>query len=144
MSRRHAPLYVEAYDLAVWVLGRVEAWPVDRGRTLRRPLSDAVCGLVTAVSVALTFPDRRLGALRRADEIVVEVRMLLRLAEELALISPGGRRHALGRLREIGKMLGGWQKQLRRAAERSSEEESEPLLALDSRFEGTGSPARTA
>ena len=137
MSRHNAPLYVEAHDLARWVLERVEAWPPERGRSLERPLCGAACELLASVSLALTFPEGRSEYLRTADESIVRLRMMLRLAQDLALISPGGLRHALGRLRTIGRMLGGWQRQLRRPTD------LDPSRLSPSRYQGTGSPAST-
>lgn len=62
------------------------------------------------VSLALTFPASRSRHLEAADEAVVRLRELLRLAQELGLISPGGLRYASGRLLVIGRMIGGWRK----------------------------------
>lgn len=135
MNDHHAPLYVEAHDLARWLLERLEGWHTERGSTLLRPLSDTTCDLVTSVSLALTFPQGRRDYLLRADESVVRLRMLLRLACDLALLSPGGLRHAQGQLRTIGRMLGGWQRQLR---------QSERNAATSFENQGTGSPATPA
>lgn len=142
MIERNAPLYVESHDLARWVLERVEAWPEERGRTLRQPLAETACQLVTAVSLALTFPDTRGEHLREADETVVRLRMLLRLASELALLSPGGLRHAEGHLRAVGRMLGGWQRQLRRREETIHGKNSSWRDGQE--LQGTGSPATIA
>lgn len=136
MSEHHAPIYVAAHDLARWILERIEAWPHERGGTLRQPLSETACQLLTAVSLAMTFPRKRVDHLRSADETVVRLRMLLRLAGDLALLSPGGLRHAQGKLLAIGRMLGGWQKQLQRAHAKEQNQTFE--------FQGTGSPAPPA
>ncbi len=116
MSWRDAPLYVEAHDLARWLLERTNAWPADRDRSLCEPLTRASCDLVESVSLALTFPGGRAEHLRRADEAVVRVRVLLRLGRDVGLLSPGGVRHAAGHLRTIGRILGGWRKRHRERA----------------------------
>jgi len=113
MSWRDAPLYVEAYDLARWLLERTEAW--QAGSSMRSRLSDAGCDLVEAVSLALTFPLQRAGHLDRADAAIVRVRVLLRLACDLGLVSAGSLRFASGRLRVIGRMVGGWRKRVERS-----------------------------
>ena len=138
MIEHKAPIYIEAHDLARWLLERLEAWPEGHGDTLRRPLATAVCQLVTEIAVALTFPDRRAEHLRHADESVVRTRMLLRLAADLALLPPKGLRHAQGRLSEIGRMLGGWQRQLQQQLCRAE------AASTNSGAQGTGSPATTA
>ncbi len=114
MSWRDAPLYVEAHDLARWVLERAASWPPERDRLLAPPLAAAACDLVTEVALALTFPHSRARHLERADHAIVRVRTLLRLARDLALISAGGLRFAAGRLQVIGRMVGGWRKRVER------------------------------
>lgn len=133
MSWDQAPIYVEAHDLSRWVVERVQAWPRERDRHLGRPVLAAACELLSSVSLALTFPETRIAHLRQADESVVRLRVLLRLARDTCLISPGGLRHAQGRLRAIGRMIGGWRRRVRTRASSSSEHDS-----------GDGLPASTA
>ncbi|MCP4990137.1 MAG: hypothetical protein GY928_30095 [Colwellia sp.] len=119
MSWRDAPLYVEADDLAAWVLEQTHRWPPEVGEHLAPLAARAGCDLVCAVALALTFPARRAEHLEQADEGIVRLRTLLRLARRQHLLSPGGLRHASGRLRAIGRMVGGWRKRLPKpAAER--------------------------
>ena len=113
MSWRDAPLYVESHDLARWLHERTREWPA--ARPLRRRLSGASCDLLEAVSLALTFPGERREYLKRADAAIVRVRVLLRLTRDLGQLSPGGVRYASGRLREIGRMVGGWIRRVERA-----------------------------
>lgn len=141
MSAQRAPIYVQTHDLARWILERIETWPPERGVTLRGPLSETTCQLVTSVSLALTFPRGRLEHLHVADKSVVRLRMLLRLAGDLALFSPGGLRHAQGQLLAIGRMLGGWKKQLQPSPMQGSSGKEEPAAPKN---QGTGSPAPTA
>lgn len=121
MSWRDAPLYVETHDLAVWTLRHAQSWTQDEGRLASRVQEHAVV-LVCAVALALTFPATRRKHLRRADETIVRLRMELRLAGALGLLSARQLRFAGGRLRVIGKMLGGWRKRLekKRSRHRSS------------------------
>ena len=68
--------------------------------------------ILDRVSLALTFPDRRVPLLRQADEAVVRLRMRLRLAIEAGSLSSGAFRKLSGQLLAIGRMLGGWQRRL--------------------------------
>ncbi len=113
MSWRDAPLYIEAHDLARWVLERTGSWPATS--PLQTRLSQAACDLLEAVSLALTFPLQRATFLRLADGAVVRIRVLLRLARDLGMVSTSGVRFAAGRLRIIGRMLGGWRKRVERS-----------------------------
>ncbi len=106
---RDAPIYIEAFELAVWVAERTAAWD-ERGRYLAQPVTESAWNLVRHVALALSFPETRLERLAQVDEDIVSLREGLRLARRLALISPGGLRHAVGRLIIIGRMVGGWTK----------------------------------
>lgn len=112
MSWRDAPLYVEAHDLAVWL--------IERAATLREPAAGflaprivgTACDLVDAVALSLTFPATRPERLAQADAAIVVLRTELRLAEALGVISHRRLRFASDRLRAIGRMVGGWRKRV--------------------------------
>ena len=109
MSWRDAPLYVEAFDLSCWLVERTAAW---EHRSLARLVTAAAVDLVSAVSLALTFPAARRRYLMRSDEGVVRLRTVLRIAQATGLLSNRGLRFAAGRLAIIGRMVGGWRKRL--------------------------------
>ncbi len=116
MSWRDAPLYIEAFDLSCWVVDRAGSW---KHEPLARRASDAAIELVSAVSLALTFPATREHHLALSDEGVVRLRTVLRIAENLGLVSRGGLRDAAERLRKIGRMVGGWRKRIRKPSQTS-------------------------
>ncbi len=84
MSWRDAPLYVEANDLAVWLMARLSKGSIPASR-LRRRIEEAACELPSRVSLALTFPATRKHQLRRTDETIVRLRSDLRLANSSGL-----------------------------------------------------------
>jgi hypothetical protein len=133
VSWRDAPLYVEAHDLARWLLERTGTWPADT--PMRSRLGEAACELLEGISLALTFPGQRAGHLQQTDAAIVRVRVLLRLARDLGLVSAGGVRFAGGRLRVIGRMVGGWSKRVQRSRQASVE---------DHQNQGAGHPASGA
>ena len=134
MSWRDATVYVEAHDLARWVLERTNSWPPTSDRHLGGPVAGAACDLLEEVSLALTFPRSRSLHLEAADEAIVRLRVLLRLAQSLALVSGGGLRFAAARLRKIGRMVGGWRKRIEENPRRCE------IAAV--RIEGTGRKRR--
>lgn len=123
MSWHDAPLYVESHDLGRWVIEKASSWPTDAH--LGALVTAAGCDLVTAISLALTFPSRRAEHLYDADRSIVRLRTLLRLAKDLNLISPAGLRFAHGRLRTIGRMVGGWRKRVATTATECKEDRVE-------------------
>ncbi len=112
MSWRDAPLYVEAHDLARWVVERSNGWASSDDRHLAPLVAAGACDLLTAVSLALTFPATRASHLEAADHGIVRLRVLLRVANGMGLLSAGGLRFASGRLLAIGRMVGGWRKRV--------------------------------
>jgi hypothetical protein len=115
MSVQGAPLYVRALDLAI-ALGRaVEPWPPAALGSHGRPLLRAADRLLCEITVALAFPSRRGRSALAADLAAHRLRVRLRVAEGLGLLSAGA---ALAHQREllaIGRMLGGWRKRIARA-----------------------------
>ncbi len=116
MSWRDAPLYVEAFDLSCWVAKRAGSWEHE---PLAQRASDAAVELVSTVSLALTFPATREHHLAATDEGIVRLRTVLRVAENLELVSRGGLRDAAERLGKIGRMVGGWRKRIRKPSQTS-------------------------
>lgn len=112
MSWHDAPLYVEAHDLASWIVARAALWREPGGGLLAPRIAGAACELLDAVALALTFPAVRAAYLERADASIVVLRVELRLAEELGIFSARGLRFACERLRAIGRMVGGWRKRV--------------------------------
>ena len=109
MSWRDAPLYVETFDLSGWVIERAGSWPE---KTLAQRAVEEAIGLVCSVSLALTFPVERERHLAETDRGIVRLRTVLRIAERLELLSPGGLRYAAERLSAAGRMVGGWRKRV--------------------------------
>jgi hypothetical protein len=109
---REAPLYVEAHDLTRWVIELARTWGDRDAGPLAARVVDAACALLEAVSLALTFPSGRALDLEEADRSIVRLRVLLRVAHELGLLSPSALRFACGQLQTAGKMVGGWRKRV--------------------------------
>ncbi|HEX9730704.1 MAG TPA: hypothetical protein VGG06_01820 [Thermoanaerobaculia bacterium] len=144
MSWRDAPLYVEAHDLARWIVQRTHGWSSGEDRQLATLVVGHACEILTTVSLALTFPATRARHLETADHGIVRLRVLLRLARDVELLSAGGLRFASGRLRVMGRMIGGWRKRLK-AARPGPGKERPARRVLAQRASGDGLPAaRTA
>lgn len=116
MSWRDAPLYVHAHDLARDLLPRTEAWSQRGGAALGGLVGTSALELLTLVALALTFPEERANRLRLADDEVARLRVMLRLASDLGLLSAGAARLLHARLDDIGRMIGGWRKRVEHSA----------------------------
>ncbi len=107
---KEAPIFVRAYDLHSWLVGRlaeVEAHPILQ-RTVLRHSEDLLDAVTLAVSRFDT--DERLIT---ADEHVALLRVHLRLACDKELLSDRQLLFANEALRDIGRQIGGWRKSLR-------------------------------
>lgn len=114
MSWRDAPLYVEAHDLARELFQRAPAWQAAGQHTLTTQTTEATARVLGAVALALTFPETRAHDLAEADRALVHLRCLLRLAQELGLLSAGAHRLLAGKSLAAGRMIGGWRKRVAR------------------------------
>jgi hypothetical protein len=128
VSWRDAPLYVRSHDLTRWILERVDTWEGRTAQRLGGAISSAAQGVLCSVSLALTFPEEREEHLSASDRDIVRLRVLLRLAKDLGLLSPGRHRYVSGELLEIGRMLGGWRKRWGRRRDRQQKRQERATL----------------
>jgi len=105
--RDPAPLFVDAYALCEWTLGRFGS----DDRVLPRRVSEQVLAILGAVVLALKGR-RREDQLDEADERLLVLRTQLRMAASLDIVTEPQLLHALKLADRIGRQLGGWQKQL--------------------------------
>ncbi len=114
MSKREAPLYVDAQALAVW-LGkhRTPTIMTEAARGTWAEVLQTSRRLLVAIGAALTFPDVRDRERRKADLMLLRLRLLLRLARDFELISDEQILHLARRLDPIGRMIGGWRRTAR-------------------------------
>jgi len=99
----HAPLYVDCMALCEWLLNKFDQAPGVLGASLCR------CALELVQAVVLALKDRdREAQIELADEQLIRLRALLRLAVDTGRLSDQQYGFALGRVDAIGRQLGGW------------------------------------
>ncbi len=113
MSWRRAPLYVQAHDLCHWLLERLASRATRDVAGLGVRLAHDAHAIVSEVALALTFPVDRAAHQAAADDAIVRLRVTLRLAEAIGLLTPRHVRHVAAELSSIGRMLGGWRRSTR-------------------------------
>jgi 23S rRNA-intervening sequence protein len=103
----------KAYDLALWVLQKVEHFPKPyRISVGDRLVSHTLDLMLLLVRSAYSSDKARL--LQNADLEATSLRYLLRLAKDLRLLTIDSYGFCTGNVDEIGRMLGGWRKALAR------------------------------
>ena len=99
----------KTYDFTLWLLPKVEKF----SRSYRFSVGERLvsCGLdLLLLVVEAAYTSDKAGLLKQANLKVNGVRYLLRAAKDLRLFSLDSYEFAAGRLDEIGRMVGGWQK----------------------------------
>lgn len=92
-----------------WLMERTQRFPKSVRHTLSHRIETVTLGILEDLTTA-TYRKPRTKALRRADERLNRLRVLLRLAHELGHLSHGHYEEAAARMGEAGRMLGGWRK----------------------------------
>jgi hypothetical protein len=105
----------KAYDLALWLVPRVNEFPRSQRFVLGDRIETTALDLLDAL-VEAQFRRDKLELLARANSLLVRLRHLLRLANDLHLL--GARRYEFvsERIEELGRMIGGWSRQQQRRA----------------------------
>jgi hypothetical protein len=108
-----AVVVLKVYDLLLWLLPKAEKFP----RSFRFSVGERLVGagldlLIMLVEAAYTSDKAQL--LEAANRKTNALRYLLRLAKDLRLMNLDSFAFAAQRLEEIGRMIGVWQKSIRR------------------------------
>ncbi len=106
-------LLVKWYDLAKWLLERVESFPKSQRFVFGQRLADRSLAILETLVDAAWSPagPRKAGLLARANRELEVLRWLLRMAEARRLLTARQYRFACVGMEECGRMLGGWQRQ---------------------------------
>ena len=121
MSWQRAPVYIHLHDLCVWfgerAVSAIDPAHRERLASLTR-LSDR---LLDHAAIALSLPEVRAESLLRADQAAIQLRVRVRVARDCGALSASQARFVLAAVDTVGRMLGGWRRQLRRARPKPAE-----------------------
>jgi hypothetical protein len=112
---KEAPLFVDAYDLAVDLCRRLQqpgGSELPCQVVLSQRVVTAAMDLVDRVTLALKGYERD-RCVAEADECLALLRVYLRMTMDLGLIERQQHLAFIEQLDAIGRQLGGWQKSLR-------------------------------
>lgn len=108
---KRAPIFTAAWDLNVWIQRHLG----EGGQVLATAAARESLALLDALVFALKGIERA-EQLVLADRHLIRLRMRLRLAQETGLLTERQLEYLLRLTDDIGRQLGGWQKQLDRAS----------------------------
>ena len=106
---QQSPIFVRTYDFLHWLLPATAKFPRQHRFILAEQLQRKAFELQDSL-VQAGLSSRAGTALNRADCALASLRIYLRLAHDLNLLSHRRYEHAAGMLIEIGNLLGGWKK----------------------------------
>ncbi|MBN1347375.1 MAG: diversity-generating retroelement protein Avd [Phycisphaerae bacterium] len=114
MAKEELLVIDRMYELVKWFLGHLAKFPRSHryglGQRIEGRLYAVLEGLIRAKYTAGAAKWQELSAVSLDLEIL---RLLARLADELAVLPHKSHEHAVREMNEIGKMVGGWLKQQR-------------------------------
>jgi hypothetical protein len=112
MANEEMVIFTRSYDLLTWLLPATNSFPRAHRHTFTQRMLEAAFDLREALEVAnLRKGAARSERLRVADEALVRLRLYVRLAAHWRWFTDGQYAHVAQMLAEVGRLLGGWQKQ---------------------------------
>ncbi len=112
--RDPTPLFTRTFDLLTWLIPATNNFPRSQRFIVTKRLLDAALDFNELIIEANNQrSSARLERLRRADAALDKVRLYLRLAARWGWLNQGQYQHASRMVAEMGRLLGGWQKQTR-------------------------------
>lgn len=112
MAEVEMVIFTRTFDLLTWLLPATNHFPRAHRHTFTKRTLDAAFDLRERLEEANMRKGReRLDSLRSADEALARLRVYLRLAARWEWLSAGQYQHVALMVAEVGRLLGGWQKQ---------------------------------
>lgn len=109
------PLFTKTFDFTVWLMQTSNHFPRSQRFFVTQRFVDATLNFQELVLEAnVKRMPERLEKLVLADVQLDKVRIYLRLALRLEWLTPGQYQHGAAMVAEMGRLLGGWQKALRK------------------------------
>lgn len=109
---KESPIFAKTYDLVKWLVPLTVNFPRHQRFVAAQAMQQSALRLHECLLKAAKLPDTALH-LREADVELDKLRFYLRLSYDLGYINLGQQRHGGQMLKEIGRLLGGWQKKTR-------------------------------
>jgi hypothetical protein len=104
-----SPIFSRTYDLLLWLIPQTAHFP----RAHRFGVGERVVRLgldfqELLIAAGLHAGSERAALLKQADIRLAQLRQMLRLCNDLKILSAGKYAYVAGLLVEIGRLLGGW------------------------------------
>lgn len=105
------PIFTKTYDFLTWLIPQTLKFPRSQRFVITQRLQAAALDFQEHILEANRVRGReRLAKLRQADADLDKVRLYLRLVVRWEWLDEGQYQHVSIMVKELGKLLGGWQK----------------------------------
>lgn len=98
-------------ETSQWLLERTARFPKRLRHTLTERIELLAIDLLEEITSA-AYQKSKTATLRRANDRLNRLRVLIRLAHEMGVLSHGHYEEAVKRVAEAGRLLGGWLRQV--------------------------------
>jgi len=106
---KESPLFAKSYDFIRWLIPQTVKFPREQRFVLAHRLQATAMDFMECLYHATDKPSQT-AALAQADVKLKQLRFYLRISHDLELLDIRRYEHASRLLEEIGRLLGGWKK----------------------------------
>ena len=110
---KESPIFTRTYDLLSWLIPQTVKFPRQQRCVVAAALSRTAFRFQEEL-IDASFSKNPLPVLEQADSTLTKLRFYLRLSHDLKLFSSGQYEHVSAMVTEIGRILGGWKKSIRK------------------------------
>ncbi len=110
---KQSPIFTRTYDLLCWLIPMTTKFPRQQRFVLAEAVQQTALRLQEQF-VEAAYAERPLPLLQASDVTLTKLRVYLRLCRDLELMSLNQYEHASRMVDEVGRLLGGWIKSLRK------------------------------
>lgn len=110
--RSQSPLFAKTYDFLLWLLPVTLKFPKSQRFLLAERLSTMALEFYDTILDAVMEPEQQGAHLDKADKLLAKLRLYIRLSFDVGCLSQGQWEHAVRRVDELGRLLGGWKRKL--------------------------------
>jgi hypothetical protein len=123
MSGQEMLIVKKSYEFSKWLLNHTGKFPKSYRFSVAVRMENAVLEFTELVAVANMRANKR-PLLQEADEMLTRLRLMIRLSFDMKFMTLQSYEYASARIAELGKMLGGWMKQLHPSTEKENLEKT--------------------
>ena len=101
----------KVYDLLLWMFPKLAKFPKDQRYLLGQRIENGLLDILE-ILIEASFTKEKLSLLRKANLNLEKFRFLMRLSKDMRYINLNGYEYQAKATNEIGKMIGGWIRQV--------------------------------